>query len=137
MAKLITPGKILLTVSQYYHVPVENILIKDKSKKTSMARFMVIYLLRSKLKFTDKAISRILDRNASTITEQRLQISNYITLYDDVAEQAKEIEEKLLPADVLKCDELKTGVLYKRADCKQLIIMFTRAAEAIELKLAA
>mgnify|MGYP001125811367 CR=1 FL=1 len=87
---------IVQSVAEYFNLPTEALSGKKRDKRTSLARQIAIYLMREEGGYSFNEIGKELGyRNHSTILHGYNKIANKISLTPHLANQLKEIRDKL------------------------------------------
>ena len=93
---LLTPEKILQSVSAHFGINVEDILSKSQSKECSTPRKMAMYFCRKKLNLPYLTIGRLFKRDHSTVMSSIKQIQQKSTS-EEIESALEELEVLLNP----------------------------------------
>ncbi len=91
----LTPKLIIDAVATYYGISPDVILGKERDKRSTLARQMVIYLLRQEKHFSFTEIGHLLNRDHSTVLHNFRKISQSIKTDADLSHSIEQIRKQL------------------------------------------
>lgn len=96
LRRSLTPQKLLDTVAEFYNLPVDDILGKNREKKLSLPRQITMYLMREDLKMSYPAIGEELGgRDHTTAMHAHTKIRNDIENDMKLRQETELIKQKL------------------------------------------
>jgi chromosomal replication initiator protein len=77
---ILTPGKIIKTVAEYYGIPMDDILSKSQARECTLARQLAMHLCREQLNLPFMKIGDIFSRDHSTVITSVKQVQKGVEM---------------------------------------------------------